>query len=60
MAVCQQCGKGTQFGRNKSHSQVRTPRTYKANIQQYRLLVDGQLKRVKLCTRCARTLTKSA
>ncbi len=59
MAKCQHCGKGRSFGRNVSHSQVRTRRTFDANIQKFVVMKDGKPTSVKLCTRCARTLAKS-
>ena len=49
------CGKGTATGFNVSHSHLKTKRTWKPNIQRVRVLVDGQVKRMNVCTRCLRS-----
>ena len=33
----------------------RTKRTFKPNIQRVRAVVDGEVKRVKICTRCLKS-----
>lgn len=50
--VCDICGKKPSVGRNVSHSHRKSPRTWKANIQRIRALVDGTPKRVHVCTKC--------
>ena len=52
---CEICGKGTVTGMNVSHSHLKTKRTWKPNIQRVRAIVDGEVKRVKVCTRCLRS-----
>lgn len=52
---CEACGKGTATGFNVSHSHLKTKRTWKPNIQRVRVLVDGQVKRMNVCTRCLRS-----
>ncbi len=59
MAKCELCGKGPQFGHNVSHSKRRTNRRWLPNIQKAVIMVDGQAKRVNVCTRCLRTLHKA-
>ncbi len=59
MAKCEVCGKGPTFGHNVSHSKVATNRQFRPNIQRKRLLLDGKLQRVYICTRCLRTLTRT-
>jgi len=59
MAKCEICGKSPQFGQNVSHSKRATKRQYKPNVQRMRVEVDGQVRRMHLCTRCLRTLNKS-
>ena len=49
------CGKGTMSGMNVSHSHLKTKRTWKPNIQRVRAIVDGEAKRVNVCTRCLRS-----
>ncbi|MBI4198996.1 MAG: 50S ribosomal protein L28 [Chloroflexi bacterium] len=55
MAKCQVCGKSGQFGHNVSHSKRRTNTRWLANIHRARLAQDGQVRGVRLCTRCLRT-----
>ena len=52
---CEICGKGTMSGMNVSHSHLKTRRTWKPNIQRVRAIVDGEAKRVNVCTRCLRS-----
>jgi len=73
--VCEVCGKRTMSGgqiarrglpKKKGGVGLRvtghTLRKFKPNIQRVRALVDGEVKRVKVCTRCLRAgkLTKPA
>ncbi len=50
--VCYACGKGVSFGNNVSHANNKTRRTWKANLQVMRTLIDGKVEKVKVCTRC--------
>ena len=52
---CEICGKGTVTGMNVSHSHLKTKRTWKPNFQRVRAIVDGEVKRVNVCTRCLRS-----
>ena len=52
---CEIRGKGTMSGMNVSHSHLKTKRTWKPNIQRVRAIVDGEAKRVNVCTRCLRS-----
>ena len=58
MAKCEMCGKTPSFGHSVSHSNVRTKRQWKPNIQKVTVYQDGKSQRMKLCTRCLRTLNK--
>jgi large subunit ribosomal protein L28 len=49
---CYVCGKGIAFGNNVSHANTRTRRVWKPNLQVARILIDGKVTRVKVCTRC--------
>ncbi len=60
MAKCEVCGKGPAFGHNVSHSKVATKRKFQPNVQRKRVMLDGKWQRVRICTRCLRTLTKTA
>ena len=59
---CEICGKGPAFGRNVSHAHNVTPRRFQANIQRVRAVVNGGIKRIRVCTRCIRSnrITKAA
>lgn len=59
MAKCEMCGKSPSFGHSISHSNVRTKRQWKPNIQKVSVYQDGKQVRKHLCTRCLRTLNKS-
>ncbi|HEX5760955.1 MAG TPA: 50S ribosomal protein L28 [Thermoanaerobaculia bacterium] len=52
---CDVCGKGTVTGRNISHAHNVTPRTWEPNLQRVRAIVDGTVRRVRVCTRCLRS-----
>lgn len=58
MAKCEICGKGTGFGRNVSYSKKATKRKFKANVHHKRVMIDGEWKKIHICTRCLRTLSK--
>lgn len=55
MAKCRVCGKTGMFGHNVSHSKRRTNMRQMPNVHRMRLIVDGRMQRVHLCTRCLRT-----
>ncbi len=59
---CEICGKGPAVGRNVSHAHNVTRRRFEANIQSVRAVVNGGVKRLKVCTRCIRSnkVTKAA
>jgi len=59
MAKCEICGKSPSFGHSVSHSNVRTKRQWKPNIQKVSIYLDGKQQTKKVCTRCLRTLDKS-
>ncbi len=60
MARCMICGKTRSFGHNVSHSKRRTNRDFKPNVHRKRLMLDGQLVRLDVCSRCIRTMTKAS
>lgn len=49
---CHVCGKGPATGNNVSHANNRTKRRFLPNLQKVRILEDGEVKRVKVCTSC--------
>ncbi|MHC4778779.1 MAG: 50S ribosomal protein L28 [Planctomycetota bacterium] len=63
--ACNYCSRKTQFGNQYSRRGLakakggvgkritgKSHRTFKPNIQRVRAVVDGSVKRVKVCTRC--------
>ncbi len=52
---CQICGRGTSIANNVSHSNVKTKRKQKINLQKKK--INGI--KVKICTSCLKTKTKS-
>lgn len=57
-ARCDVCGRGAQYGHYVSHSNRKTNRRFNVNLQKRRLMIDGVVKNVKICTRCLRTMVK--
>ncbi len=55
MARCDVCNKSGQSGNNVSHSKRRTRTRWLANVQRATIRVDGEPRRVKICTRCLRS-----
>ena len=49
---CYVCDKGVAFGNNVSHANNRTRRTWKPNLQVARIVIEGKIEKVKVCTRC--------
>ena len=50
---CYTCDKGVAFGNNVSHSNAKTRRTWKPNLQVARVVdAHGKTIKVKVCTRC--------
>ncbi len=49
---CVVCGKGTQTGFQVSHSNIRTKRTWKPNIQKVKVLIKGTPQKANVCSRC--------
>lgn len=60
MAMCELCGKTRTFGHNVSHSKRRTNRDWLPNVQSKVVMVGDTPRRMDVCTRCLRTLTKPA
>jgi large subunit ribosomal protein L28 len=53
--VCGVCGKGEVSGCNVSHSHLKTKRAWKPNIQRVKALINGEVKKINICTRCLRS-----
>jgi len=52
MNRCFTCGKGVAFGNNVSHANNKTRRVWKPNLQVARVVVDGKITKVTVCTKC--------
>ena len=59
MAKCEICGKTPQFGHNVSHSMRHTRRRFRANVQKTIVVEKGKLRKIKVCSRCLRTRSKT-
>ena len=53
--ICEVCQKGAMSGHNVSHSNRKSNRVWAPNVQNVRVLVNGQPKRMNVCTRCLRS-----
>ncbi|HQI13272.1 MAG TPA: 50S ribosomal protein L28 [Candidatus Woesebacteria bacterium] len=56
MRKCSLCGKGTSIGRNRSHAQNRTSRTFKANIQKVSIGSGEEKISGVFCSRCLKKI----
>ncbi|MFH1098323.1 MAG: bL28 family ribosomal protein [Candidatus Uhrbacteria bacterium] len=53
---CEFCSRGAKTGHRRSHSNIKTNRLFRINLQNKK--IDGARRRI--CTRCIRTRTKRA
>ncbi len=53
--VCEICGKGPTTGNKISHAENKTKRRFLPNLQKVRAIVNGQVRRITVCTRCIRS-----
>jgi large subunit ribosomal protein L28 len=56
---CEICLKAGMTGNNVSHSNRHTKTKFFANVHKQTLVRDGKSVKVKICTRCLRSLHKS-
>lgn len=52
---CEVCDKGPVVGRRVSHAHNVRPRRFEVNLQTVRALVNGGVRRMRVCTRCIRS-----
>ncbi len=59
---CEICGKTPVVGRQHSHANNVSARRFEPNLQKVRAMIDGGIKRIRVCTRCLRSgkVTKAA
>ncbi|MFN3337326.1 MAG: 50S ribosomal protein L28, partial [Thermomicrobium sp.] len=48
MAMCELCGKKPMFGHNVSHSNKKTNRKFKPNVQRVTIVLNGVPKRMRI------------
>jgi large subunit ribosomal protein L28 len=53
--VCEVCGKGPITGHNVSHANNKTPRRWYPNLQRARVVVNGVVRRIRVCTQCIKS-----
>jgi len=52
---CDICGKGPVTGNNVSHSHRKTRRRWLPNLQRVRVMYEGQVRRLRVCTQCLKS-----
>jgi len=52
---CEVCGKKPVVGRRVSHAHNVRPRRFEPNLQTVRAVIDGGVRRIRVCTRCLRS-----
>lgn len=55
---CANCRKGVMYGHNVSHAKNRTRKIFKPNLHVARILVSGNRRKIRLCTKCLRMFKK--
>ncbi len=59
MAKCEICDKSVSFGNKlsitRSHISKRTTRAWKPNLRKVKAVVNGEHKRINVCTKCLRS-----
>ena len=58
MAKCAICDKTANYGNKlsitRSHISKRNTRTFKPNLRSVKVMENGEVKRIKVCTKCLR------
>lgn len=52
---CEICGKAPMVGSNVSHAHNVTKRRFNPNLQTVRAVVNGQVKKIRVCTNCIKS-----
>lgn len=53
--TCDICSKGHLIGNKVSHSNIKTKKVQRPNLQRVRAIVGGAVERIRVCTRCLRS-----
>ncbi len=56
--ICEICGKKPLVGYSVSHSHRKTKRRQLPNLQKKKILISGQYKKIRICTKCLKNLEK--
>jgi len=56
MRTCSLCDRGTKIGRNRSHAQNRTKRTFKINVHKVTMAVGDDKISGVFCGKCLKKL----
>jgi large subunit ribosomal protein L28 len=59
MRVCQLSGKSTMKGNNVSHSNRRTKRVWKPNLQSKNIVIDGVKYKIRACAKYIKRMNRS-
>jgi len=59
-ARCDVCARTPQYGSKVSHSNRHTNRRFAVNVQHRRVMIDGVVRHVHICTRCLRNMVKTS
>jgi len=54
-AICEVCGRGRNVAHHVSHSNIKTKRVQRPNLQRVRARIDGTNRHIRVCTRCLRS-----
>ena len=59
---CEICGKSPVVGRQVSHAHNVSARRFEPNLQTVKAMINGGVRRIRVCTRCLRSgkVTKAA
>lgn len=52
---CEICGKSVHVGNNVSHSNRKTKKIWLPNLQKVKVLQNGKVKRIVVCTSCLKS-----
>ena len=55
MAKCEICSKEVTFSKQVSHSHRRSTRTWRPNLRTVKALINGNPKRITVCSKCLRS-----
>lgn len=59
MKKCALCGKGVAHGNAISHSHRVNKRVWKPNLQNAKIMVNGEKVKARICTKCLKTVERA-